>query len=235
MSVFPAADIPAAITALYAHCSMCPVELPQTVVPLGDLVGGFNLSCEEVSGLTVAACAHLGEAVDAAEREALAGFLYATPRWGVIFVERMHPVQRRRFSAAHELGHYLLHFRPAFERAAAAGEEIVGLTDAFPPEREEKLEAPPLGCVAPADPSGSLPLLPPLAQMEDEADRFAAELLMPRSLVRALRERYAGQFHDADLAQRLAVELLVSRAAMFRRLRELGLIGRCEFSPDELN
>jgi Zn-dependent peptidase ImmA (M78 family) len=63
-------------------------------------------------------------------------------------------------------------------------------------------------------------------QMEAEANRFAAALLMPADRCRTLALRYAEQYGGkrAVLARRLCTEFLVSQAAMLRRLTDLGLI-----------
>jgi len=66
-------------------------------------------------------------------------------------------------------------------------------------------------------------LLPTYEQMEQEANQFAAELLMPEVIVRRLVEKYATDCRGDDLNWRLATEMLVSGTAMKRRLRELQL------------
>ena len=62
-------------------------------------------------------------------------------------------------------------------------------------------------------------LLDDTVQMEDEANQFAAELLMPEAACRALAQRYGGRSNP----RRLATEFLVSGAAMRWRLKQLGL------------
>jgi hypothetical protein len=90
--------------------------------------------------------------------------------------------RRRRFTIAHEIGHFVLH--PERQR----------------PERGGGVNAVWEG-------------------QEREADRFAAELLMPEPLVRE-----AVVQHGPDAA-RLADRFEVSRQAMQVRLRALGLAG----------
>src|SRR4051794_20376059 len=46
---------------------------------------------------------------DLGEDEDLAGFLYISGPFGRVFVNADDPVPRRRFTAAHELGHFVLH------------------------------------------------------------------------------------------------------------------------------
>lgn len=125
--------------------------------------------------------------------EVVEGFLFTAGRIGWAFVahDAKNILPRRRFTAAHELGHFLLH-RDRMGRYRAD-------TKIF----EE------------AD--GSDPL-------ESEANRFAAELLMPKEICEArekeLRTKY-GICPRGVLAYRLASELLVSREAMRYRLKNL--------------
>lgn len=60
----------------------------------------------------------------------LAGFLYVNTSYGCIFVEANDRLTRRRFSVAHELGHYLLHFLPLLE-GAERDQEYLELTEAL--------------------------------------------------------------------------------------------------------
>jgi predicted transcriptional regulator len=91
---------------------------------------------------------------------------------------------RRRFTIAHEIGHYVLH------AAGATGAVFCRVTDA--PEAPKQL-------------------------IEREANRFAAELLMPEDLVRAESVRLSSDCAAmADLFQ-------VSAPAMGWRLYNLGL------------
>jgi hypothetical protein len=166
------------------------------------------------------------------DNERLAGFLYAAPvqgeAWGAILVERRDIIERRRFSVAHELGHYLLHFRPQVARMDA---------DAHPTFVEG------LGYQRPTMDSGDdseSSVLPEarlliteaksqgedaLERLEREANAFAAALLMPAPLCRRLVERHGGSLASA---KRLASELLVSPAAMRVRLLDLGLLASPE-------
>lgn len=96
----------------------------------------------------------------------------------VIYLDKTDPYTRKRFTAAHELGHYLLH-----ENAE----------DIMYRKRSEKDAA------------------------EREADEFAAELLMPESVIRLY-------WTVAENIQQLAVIFGVSYSAMLNRLRHLGYI-----------
>lgn len=94
----------------------------------------------------------------------------------VIFVNSKHRLTRRRFSVAHELGHFYLHR---------------GLRLAFTHHSRHR------------------------GRLEREADRFAAELLMPEKYVRELSK----QIDFEEMVRRFEV----SAAAMRRRLNELGV------------
>ena len=130
---------------------------------------------------------------------------------------------RRRFSVAHELGHYLLHFLPLIASGAFVDEyELVEITEALAPSSpEEDADDLPLGQVLISMQTERLPPLPPYEQMEREANEFAAELLMPVEVIRELVTHYAADCLGDDLIWRLSSEMLVSRAAMRWRLREL--------------
>lgn len=138
---------------------------------------------------------------DLGEDEPLEGFLYAVSSIGIIFVnsDEGNPISRRRFTAAHELGHFLLH------RDRMSGGRWIGDT------KETIREA------------GDAET----AAMEREANRFAAELLMPREVCLAMVSDLRKDHRiapDSVLVHRLAADLLVSREAMRNRLVNLGII-----------
>jgi hypothetical protein len=128
--------------------------------------------------------------------DALAGFVFAAGRVGWAFVSAADSLPRRRFTAAHELGHFVLH-RATMGRFRAD-------TDATLREADDDM----------AD------------RMEREANRFAVELLMPADLCRAraaeLRDKH-GCCPRGVLVYRLSSELLVSREALRYRLQALGV------------
>ncbi len=125
--------------------------------------------------------------------DALAGLLFRAGVEAVAFVNASDILARRRFTAAHELGHAVLHR----DRMGPV------LLDATIEEADG-----------------------PLAAMEAEANRFAAELLMPEVVLRARADelRHAhGCCPRVVLGYRLASELLVSREAIGYRLKNLGV------------
>src|SRR5262245_15069737 len=130
-------------------------------VPLARFFAETNLDHVELPSLTIGAVADylqqqgiptesLGNPSDV-----LAGFVFAAGPVGWAFVSAADPVPRRRFTAAHELGHFLLH-RETMGRFRAD-------TDATLREADDEV----------AD------------VMEREANRFAVELLMPADICRA--------------------------------------------------
>ena len=170
-------------------------------VPLDRYFAELNVSHQAFPVLT------LGTVADAlrADRVAvddlgdpalpLAGFLFFAGRIGRAFVSAADILPRRRFSAAHELGHFVLH------RASMAR---------FRYDTDKTL----LEADAAADP------------MEAEANRFAAELLIPEEVLQARAKELKGEYPTCPrtvLAYRLASELLVSREAMRYRLKQLGV------------
>lgn len=179
-------------------------------VPLHRIVlDGGVLNHEEVPHLSPAsASARIGRAIDWPPgfdpTQELAGLILANPHGGSIFVRREDPLPRRRFTAAHELGHYYLHFAPTFGPGDDGGDRFeVDI------EVQESLDA-------------------EVPAMERQANRFAAELLMPEPTCRELHEHYARRYGGAGrfIIHHLAGDLLVSRTAIAWRLVTLGLIAR---------
>lgn len=133
---------------------------------------------------------------DADER--LAGFIFKAGRvaWVYVSCDKDNPVGRQRFTAAHELGHAVLHYDAMPEQFLADTHEMI------------------------ADDGDKL------APKEREANRFAAELLMPAEVCRARAEELQGEYGCCPrsvLIYRLASELLVSREALRYRLNNLGV------------
>jgi hypothetical protein len=208
-----------AIRWLYAAAGLPwppPANRAVVPVPLDHLIATYNLVHEEVPGLTRAAAGaylarwgvHRPELLE--DAAALAGFLFANAKGGYILVRADDPLPRRRFTAAHELGHYLLHFLPRWQ-AEKGLETYLVQDDAADTVREEEKSS--------DDKALSLP------DMERQANRFAAELLMPETVCRLTCERYANEFRTTAryLEHHLASHLLVSREAVRWRLRSLNL------------
>jgi hypothetical protein len=225
-----------AIAALYDAADVAQPTAARCVTPLREMTElyllGCNLRCYELDALTGRRAANfllrrggLAEAPPDAGDEPLAGFIHAGRRFGAIFVEQGDLVVRRRFSLAHELGHFLLHFQPLLAAPESDGDLFV--TEALNSVPDEAEATP--DDIAPSRVGGSAPAaiaasLPPLAQMEREANLFAAQLLMPAAVVRELAARHGDGLGEKDLIWRLSTEMLVSQAAMRWRLSELGLL-----------
>ena len=122
----------------------------------------------------------------------LDGFLFWSGGDGLAFENADDILPRRRFTAAHELGHAVLH-RDRMGRFRA----------------DETIAE---GADQPDD------------QLEREANRFAADLLMPEELIRARAAELTAEHGCCPrgvLEYRLAAELLVSQQAMHYRLKAL--------------
>ncbi len=170
-------------------------------VPLGRFFEQCNLSHNALSGLNGGRVVeHLqveGHTVepfgDAAE--ALAGFLFFAGRIGHAFVNADDILPRRRFTAAHELGHAVLHRESMGRYRADTDKTLLEGGDATDElEREANAFAAEL-------------LMP-----EEVVRARALEL---KSL--------HGCCPPGVLAYRLSAELLVSREAMRYRLKNLGV------------
>lgn len=247
------AKITLAVQQANKEAGLDPEKLNPGVVPLYDLIRAYPIRVAELKDMTAQSVAKFLEAetgqvlpIPESEDRKLAGYLYLQEYqglfYGCILVEKTPqsaPIARRRFSAAHELGHYLLHFLPLLERHQQDNsEEPLILTEGLyvakksevDDESDDKSEG---DNDEPSDRStfttGSLAVLDALGieqqQIEKEADQFAAELLMPASACQVLAERYCRRFGTKRdvLARRLATEFLVSKQAMMRRLGELEL------------
>jgi len=179
---------------------------PPGAAPLRDMIAAFNLVHDEVPALTyVQVAKYLDRAGIEPPSEywlkniPLAGFVFANANGGYILVQSDDPVPRRRFSAAHELGHFLLHFSANPEDDGAGFVQ----DDATLNESDDEK----------------------LAAQERQANRFAAELLMPEATCRTIVAETLEKSSKSSryLEHRLAGAFLVSRAAAQWRLRSLGL------------
>lgn len=191
-------------------------------VPLARVLDEFNLLHVTMSRLNRAGIAEylLGEGIMPGDLmdtgdpgEIFSGFLFKTSTDGVVFVAEMEPalsedgekpklrptpLGRWRYTAAHELGHFLLH------QDRMIGGRWIGDTKETIREGDG------------AEMTG----------MEREADQFAAELLMPADVCLARVEAFRAAYRVCPLtafAYHLSSELLVSPEAMRNRLRGLGV------------
>ena len=197
------ARVTVAVNEVWRRLGIAPVLDRRGPVLLAPFTESFNLLHVAIPALTRAAVYdHLrGEGMTPADvgdvDEELAGFLFVTPSVGLVFVNASDPVPRQRFTAAHELGHFVLH------RSEMGGRVSIADTPAEIELTEEQTSC-----------------------HESEANRFAVELLMPASVCRARAAAFRDTYRvcpRAPLAYQLAAELLVSREAMRYRLNDLGV------------
>lgn len=225
-----------AVEDIYLETDIAPPSSRWPIAPLGPLLERLPLRCVEAAPLHLQtiregllrrravtpeqASTYLctTEIEDAA---LLAGFLFAQGGLGFIFACATDKVVRRRFSVAHELGHFLLHYRPALARAVERGETEQPLRDVFAPTDADKAEDEQTTDTEVNEKTE----VEHLARMEREANLFAAEILMPADLVRELAETWRGRLRNSPLTDRLASDLLVSREAMRIRLKSLNIQG----------
>lgn len=113
----------------------------------------------------------------------------------VIGVNSLHHPNRQRFTIAHELGHLLLH------------KDEVHIDRSFRVNRRDEVSS------LAVDPD------------EIEANRFAAELLMPYNLVMADLLECEIDLEDEDEIRRLAKKYEVSLQAMTHRIINLLKLG----------
>lgn len=218
------------IEELYQEAEVETPDLRRRITPLGGLVGSLNLASKELPGLSQQTAMRyliqqgvLLENPEAAGRDELAGFLYANTSYGCIFVEANDHLTRRRFSVAHELGHYLLHFRPVL-KIADHDQEYLELIEALYGGRNDDPQETASGRIERMDQQLLEMHLPPEGRMEYEANQFATELLMPETVVRGLFARVMLHLNDDDIVAYLATEMLVSQEAMRWRLRNFHLL-----------
>lgn len=128
----------------------------------------------------------------------------------VLVVNKFHPPVRRRFTIAHEIGHYDLH-----RREQDADYVFLDRNDYFRDGQEEVyFRSSQLGA---AD-----------YRMEVEANAYAAALLMPEKLLEQYLEQNAGKIDlsKPEGTKKIAQAFNVSRLAMGYRLSNLGLAPR---------
>ena len=223
-------------------------NLQPGIVPLYRLIQAYPISVDEIQDMTAQKVAEFLEEETEQKIEIpedknclLAGYLYLqqdrNSLYGCILTEKRPsaaPIFRRRFSAAHELGHYLLHFLPLIEinKINDAHEPLIvteGLVNNTADIEESEPDSETL--------DGELSITDSLKAalkhlgidrnlMEAEADCFAGELLIPEKACYELAQRFQGRFgRKLDvLVSRLAPEFLVSKQAMKRRLLELNIM-----------
>ena len=121
---------------------------------------------------------------------------------GVIVVNSRHAAVRRRFTVAHEIGHYHLHGKRKDASNVFIDRTVYFRDDTSTTDRESEMEA----------------------------NAYAARLLMPRALLKRYFEAHPSvDLSQLDDIKLLADEFRVSRDAMRYRLQNLGLILQTSF------
>lgn len=171
-------------------------------VPMGMLFDECNLRHTALPQLTrqsiVLHLADQGLSVGdlGSSDEPLSGFLVVRGSSGWAYVNAADILPRRRFTAAHELGHFILHRE----------QMIRGFISDTASNVLETIDA------------------DELQSIEREANQFAVELLMPVCVCQARAaelKQQQGCCPRVVLVNQLAAELLVSREAMRYRLQAL--------------
>lgn len=208
------------------------------ITPLYDLFDVFPITVCEVETLTYRRAAqfvnaqtgHAAIPVPEHEHRLLAGLLYAYQYQGIcracILVHQDDLVERRRFTVAHELGHYILHFLPLVVSTSTDSMDMPLLLEGLSHTDEEALsEVTGTAEVTVTSHAVAAASRLSVGQMEREANAFAAALLMPEDTCRKLVDIYQPRYGNRRpvLARRIATDFLVSRLAMRWRLENLGL------------
>ena len=217
---------------VFAQMNLDYENFPSQIVPLNQIFAKYPLMVvelpDEKSLSTRSAVKFLEIEIGfempelATDERKLSGFLYTAKfgdfLQGCIFTDKSEPTVRRRFSAAHEFGHYLLHFMPLLKNA---GTESLFLTESMAISDSDEIQSE----IKIAEDFDFKKIgAENKYEMEQEADFFAAELLMPRNacLKAATIFIEIGKNKKA-LINRLATEFLVSFEAMKRRLEDLSV------------
>jgi Zn-dependent peptidase ImmA (M78 family) len=156
------------IAALYEETDVAQPSEAYPIAPLGPILERLPIRFDELPQLTLHSAEEflkkrnvLQEPLDYGDENpdaSLSGFIYSDGYIARLLVNSSEMITRRRFSIAHELGHFVLHCRPQ-AAALANGEPFI---DMFASEGEGHV------------------------QREQEADAFAATLLMPTEVVQAI-------------------------------------------------
>lgn len=127
--------------------------------------------------------------------DAVSGFLMAKGSSGTVFINKLHHPNRQRFTIAHEIGHYALHFQNS---------ERLFYDTKFPLYRR----------------TGATTNSTTTPQEEREANSFASHLLMPDNILKTvIAERIDLIGDESDIAM-LASLFQVSEIAMSIRLEK---------------
>ena len=222
-----------------------PVSHPISYGTLSTMIGEiFDIAVERMSHLSIEQVTQVLKRLDLPYEatvldrySALAGFLYAHRGNGIIFIEETDPEERRKFSLAHELGHFINdYYRPVYlkyensntiplfqEEGTAQLRQVVSARctkrDIFGEGEPELVEV---------KNKENEELLVELHRKQKEkfkeikANYFAAELLMPMEECKRIEYENEGA-SGAELTAALVMRFGVSRSAAAIRVEELRL------------
>jgi len=218
------ASIRVAMETLYLETDIALPSMEYPITPLGPLMKRLPVVIQEMPELTsrriLAHLLNIGaleteEEFGEVSQEPMAGFFFACGQYAWIYVRADDPIARKRFSAAHELGHYWLHFRPLLTAELVREDEPPAWRDDFAEAQATETEE--------GNENRIVNETQIYARQEREANNFAAELLMPETVVKSLYNYWKERLRGRYLKDRLAETLLVSKQAMGIRLKSLGL------------
>jgi Zn-dependent peptidase ImmA (M78 family) len=132
-----------------------------------------------------------------AQGEGISGVLVVEGKRGAVGYNPTHPLVRRRYTIAHEIGHYVMHVKASAQQSLFV-DRYVAFRDDQSSEGKDWQEV--------------------------EANAFAAALLMPELLVREEIRKQGFDLDDEDDLSSLAKNFRVSTSAMSYRLVNLGLL-----------
>jgi Zn-dependent peptidase ImmA (M78 family) len=124
----------------------------------------------------------------------ISGFLFRKKGKAIIAINAMHPLVRQRFTLAHELGHVALNHQGDF----FLDRKVILFRDANSGKGTDRHEI--------------------------EANRFAAELLMPEAMIRKELKNNPVDMDDQESLEELAAKFAVSTQALTIRLKDLDLL-----------
>ena len=127
--------------------------------------------------------------------EELSGMIYIKGARPIIGVNSLHHPNRQRFTIAHEVGHLVLHRHLIADHVHVDKRFLVLLRDANSATGTQR--------------------------MEMEANRFAAELLMPLFLLVPMLKRNGFDIDDEKPLEKLSRKFRVSKQALDYRIRNI--------------
>lgn len=238
------------VMATHADLFAYPLTLDALTVMVSET---YPLAVQEIERMDIhkvaRTIAQLGGSIEVSvldEYMALAGFLYAHRGGGVIFIEQSDIEERRKFTLAHELGHFINeYYEPVFLKYEASN-----TLPLFSEDRTQQTQQVVAARCSPADihgedepmtQQGVDPSVKELVERlrreqktrfnEIRANLFAAELLMPVEECARLESRCMRE--GLDPVRELMRRFGVSRQAADVRVQELHLCRR-EMEPFDL-